>query len=81
MKALSSQFSYTDVMMNMKLLAVLTPLFIYLNCSTKKMFWEERFIGDEKLFSDVNMKKVVIVLFENTGRSRLVKSMPPWTSH
>ena len=44
-------------MMNMKLLAVLTPLFIYLSCSTKKTFWEEKFIGYEKLFSDLNMKK------------------------
>ena len=43
-------------MMNMKLLAVVTPLSIYHGCSTQKMFWEEKFTGEETLFSAVNMK-------------------------
>ena len=45
-------------MMNMKLLAVLTPPSIYHGCSTWKTFWEEKFLGEEKLFSAVNMKTV-----------------------
>ena len=48
--------SYTDFMMNMKLLSVVTPPSIYHGCSTRKTFWEGKFIGEEKLFSDVNMK-------------------------
>ena len=40
-----SQFSYTDVM-NMKLLAVLTPPYIYHGCSTWKAFWEGNFTGE-----------------------------------
>ena len=43
-------------MMNMKLLAVVTPTTIYHYCSTQKTFWEEKFTDDEKLFSSVNMK-------------------------
>ena len=43
-------------MMNMKLLAVVTPPSIYHGCSTWKTFWEEKFTGEEKLFSAVNMK-------------------------
>ena len=43
-------------MMNMKLLAVVTPPSIYHGCSTRKTFWEEKFTGEEKLFSDVNME-------------------------
>ena len=35
-------------MMNIKLLAVVTPLFIYYGCSTRKTFWEEKFTGEEK---------------------------------
>ena len=42
-------------MMNMKLLVVVTPRSIYHGCSTQKTFWEEKFKGEEKLFSDVNM--------------------------
>ena len=41
-------------MMNMKLLAVVTPQSIYNGCSTQKTFWEEKFtLGD---FTAVNMK-------------------------
>ena len=51
-----SQFIYTVVMMNMKLLAVVTPTSIYHGCSTQRTFWEEKFTGYEKLFSALNMK-------------------------
>ena len=47
-------------MMKMKLLAVATTLSIYHGCSTRKMFWEEKFTGEEKFtlgeFSAANMK-------------------------
>ena len=43
-------------MMNMNLLSVVTPPSIYHGSSTRKMFWEEKFTGEEKLFSAVNMK-------------------------
>ena len=43
-------------MMNMKLLAIVTPPSIYHGCSTRRTFWEENFTGEEKLFSAVNMK-------------------------
>ena len=43
-------------MMNMNILAVVTPPSIYDGCSTRKRFWEEKFTGEENLFSDVNMK-------------------------
>ena len=46
-------------MMNMKLLAVVTPPSIYHGCSTQKTFWEENYTGEEKLFSAVNMKNCV----------------------
>ena len=52
-------------MMNMNLLVVVTPPSIYHGCSTQKTFWEEKFMGKEKLFSDVNMK--------NCGRSNISK--------
>ena len=42
-------------MMNMKLLAVVTPPSIYHGCSTRKTFWAEKFTGEEKLFSAVKM--------------------------
>ena len=41
-------------MMNIKLLAVVTPPSINHGCSTRKMFYEGKFTGEEKLFSDVN---------------------------
>ena len=43
-------------MMNMKLLAVVTPSSIYHGCSTRKTFWEGNFTGKEKLFLAVNMQ-------------------------
>ena len=43
-------------MMNMKLLAVVTPPSIYHGCSTRKTFWEVKFTGKEHLFLAVNMK-------------------------
>ena len=56
-------------MMNMNLLAVITPLYIYHGFSTRKTFWEEKFAGEEnftlgdftaanmKLFSHPNVRK------------------------
>ena len=43
-------------MVNMKLLSVVKPPYIYHGCSTRKTFWEEKFTGEEKFFSAVNMK-------------------------
>ena len=43
-------------MVNMNILAVVTPPSIYHSCSTQKTLWEESFTGEEKLFSAVNMK-------------------------
>ena len=47
-------------MMNMKLLAVVTPPSIYHGFSTRKTFWEEKFTGEEKFtlgeFSAMKMK-------------------------
>ena len=47
-------------MINMKLLAVVTPPSIYNSCFTQKTFWEENFTGEENFtlgeFSAVNMK-------------------------
>ena len=42
--------------MNMKLLEVVTPRSIYHGCYTWKTFWEEKFTGEEKSLSAVNMK-------------------------
>ena len=44
-------------MMNVKLLAVVTPPSIYHGCSIQKTFWEGNFKGEGKLFSAVNIKK------------------------
>ena len=42
----------------MKFLVVVTPLSIYHGCSTRKMFWEEKFTGKKQdLFESVNMRK------------------------
>ena len=54
-----SQFSYTYFKSNKKLLAVVTPTSMYNGCSTQKTFWERNFTGEEKLFSDMNMKNCV----------------------
>ena len=62
-------------MMNMDLLAVVIPPSIYHVCSTRKTFWEGKFTGEEKLFSDVNMKNGGRRNVRNTGRSRVVTSM------
>ena len=62
-------------MMNMKLLTVVAPPSIYHGCSTRKTFWEEKITGEEKLFSAVNIKNVVVAMLGKTRRSRLVTSM------
>ena len=41
--------------MNMKFLAVVTQPYVYHSWSTRKTFWEEKFTGEVKLFSAVNM--------------------------
>ena len=43
-------------MMNMKLLAVVTPPYIYHGCSAQKTFREGKFTGKENFFLAVNMK-------------------------
>ena len=43
-------------MIKMKLLAVVTSLSIYHGPYTWKTFWEEKFTGEEELFSAVNME-------------------------
>ena len=40
----------------MKFLVVLTPPSIYHGCSTRKTFWEEKFIGKKDLFESMNTK-------------------------
>ena len=67
--------------MNIRLLAVVTPPSIYHGCSNGKTFWEEKFTGEEKLFSAVNMKIMVIALLRKIRISRIVTSMSPCTSH
>ena len=42
--------------MNMNLLAVVTTTSIYWGWYTRKTLWEEKFTGEENLFSAVNMK-------------------------
>ena len=49
----------------MKFLVVVTPPSIYHGCSTRKMFWEEKFTGKEYLFLSANMK--------NCGRCKVRK--------
>ena len=68
-------------MMNMNLRGVVTSPSIYHGCSTRKTFWEEKFTGEEKLFSAVNIKIVVVAMLGNTSRSRVVTSMSPWAYH
>ena len=41
----------------MKFIVVVTPPSIYHGCSTRKTFWEEKFIGKKDLFQSVNIKK------------------------
>ena len=43
-------------MINMKLLAVVKPPYIYHGWSTQKTFWEERFTDKENVFLAVNIK-------------------------
>ena len=49
-------------MINMKLLAVVTPPSIYHGCSAKKTFWEGKFAGEGNFtlgeLSALNMKKL-----------------------
>ena len=54
----------------MKLLQVVTQPYIYHGCSTRKTFWEEKFTGEENLFSAVNMKNCVRL---NDRKHRYIK--------
>ena len=65
-------------MMNMKLLSVVTPPYIYHGCSNRKAFWEGKFTPGE--FTAVNMKIVVVVMLGDTEISRVVTSISYWTS-
>ena len=65
----------------MKILEVVTPPSIYHGCSTRKMFWEEKFTGKENLFLAVNMKIVVVAMLGKIRRSRVMTSMSRWISH
>ena len=65
----------------MKILAVVTPPYIYHGCSTWKTFWEEKFTGKDNLFLSVTWKIVVVAKLVNTRISRVVTSTSPWTSH
>ena len=56
---------YSCYDINMKLLAVVEPPYIYHGCYTRKMFWEEMFTGKEIVFLAVNMK--------NCGRQNVRK--------
>ena len=49
----------------MRFLVVVTPPYIYHDCSTRKTFWEEKFTGKQDLFESVNMK--------NCGRRKVRK--------
>ena len=61
----------------MKFLVVVTTLSIYHGCSTRKMFWAEKFTGKQDLFESVNMKTVVVPKLGNKRRSRVVTSVSP----
>ena len=67
-RAYISQFIYTYVMMNMKLLEVITWPSIHHGCSSRKTFWEEKFTVGE--FSALKMK---IWCCRNVGRHREIK--------
>ena len=67
-------------MMNMKLLAVVTPPYIYHGCYTRKTLWEEIFTGEETFLSAVNMKILIVIILVNIERSRVVTSMSLWTT-
>ena len=57
-------------MMNMKLLAVVTPPYIYHDFSTQKTLWEGKFTGKENLVLDVNMKNCG---HRNVGKEKEIK--------
>ena len=57
-------------MINMKLLEFVTLLSIYHGYSTRKMFWEEKFTGEEKLFLAVNLK---ICFLRNVRKHKEIK--------
>ena len=66
-------------MMNMKLLAGVTPPYIY-----HGWFWEAKFTGEENFRLGeclaVNIKIVVVTMLGNTYILRVLTSISPWTS-
>ena len=64
-------------MMNMKLLAVVTPPYTYHGCYTRKTLWEEKFTGEEKF----TLGELLAVKMKNGGTKRYkeMTSMTPWT--
>ena len=61
--------------MNMKLLAVVTPLYIYCVCSNQKKFWEGNFtLGD---FTPVNIKNCGL---RNVRKHRDIKNGDKYTT-
>ena len=58
-------------MVNIKLIVVVTPPSIYHGFSTRKTFWEEKFTGEEELFSAMNMKNCGC---HNVRKHKVIKS-------
>ena len=56
-------------MMNIKILAVVTPPSIFHGCSTWKTFWEENFTGEEKF----TLGEFIAVNMKNCGRRDISK--------
>ena len=54
----------------MKLLAVVTPLSIYHGFYTRKMFWEEKFTGEEKF----TLGELSAVNLKSCGRRNVIKT-------
>ena len=67
----SSQFIYTDFM-NMNLLAVVTPLYIYHGWSTQKNLWEGK-------FTPANMKNCGRRNVRKHREIKMARSASPWT--
>ena len=56
-------------MINMNILVVVKPPSIYRGCSTRKTFWEENFIGEEKF----KLGEFTAVKMKNCGRHNVRK--------
>ena len=56
-------------MMNMNLLEVVTPLYIYHGCSTRKTFWKGKLKGEENF----TLGEFTAVKMKNCGRRNVSK--------